>query len=92
MFEVRSPIVGSLMKLGALSCEKLRRKFNISFVMAKKGIPFTKYASLYELEARHEVDLGISYNNDVSAKCFTHDIAESQWKPHKKFVEECLFF
>jgi len=86
-----APIVGSLMKLDALSHERLCRKFDISFVMAKEG---TKYAPLYELEVRHEVDLGILYNNDVSAKCFARYIAESQWKTHKKFVEEsvCLFF
>jgi len=87
-----APIVSSLTKLDTVSRERLRRKFDISFVMAKEGLPFTKYAPLYELEARHEVDLGLSYNNDVSAKCFTHYIAESQRKAHKKFAEESVSF
>jgi len=72
-----APIVGSLMKLDSFSCKRLCRKFDISFVMAKVVIPFMKYAPLYKLEVRHEVDLGISYKNNVSAKCFTHYIAES---------------
>ena len=45
--------------------------------MAKEGIPFTKYPGLYQLESRHGVDMGIAYNNDVSAKSFTHYIAEA---------------
>jgi len=80
-------IVGSWMKLDTVSRERLRRKFDNSFVMAKEGIPFMKYGPLNELEAQHEVDLGTSYNNDVSAKYFTHYIVESQQKAHKEFVE-----
>ena len=87
-----APIVGSLMKLDAGARQRLRRKFDISFVMAREGIPFTKYTPIYELEARHEVDLGLSYNNDVAAKCFTHYIAESQRRTHKKFVEQSVCF
>ena len=51
----------------------------------------TKYRPLNELEAQHKVDLGTSYNNNVSAKCFTH-IVESQWKAHKEFVEASVPF
>ena len=60
--------------------------------MAREGMPFTKYIPLYELEARHEVDLGLSYNNDVAAKCFTHYIAESQRRTHKEFVGKSVCF
>jgi len=52
----------------------------------------TKYRPLNELEAQHKVDLGTSYNNNVSAKCFTHYIAESQRKAHKEFVEASVPF
>ena len=44
----------------------------------KEGIAFSKYPALYDLESRHEVDLGVAYKNDVSAKCFTHYLAQSQ--------------
>ena len=46
--------------------------------MAKDGMAFTKYPVLYDLESRHEVDLGVAYKNDVSAEAFTHYIADSQ--------------
>ena len=46
--------------------------------MAKEGIAFTKYTALCNLETRHDVDLGVAYKNDVSAKSFTRYIAQSQ--------------
>ena len=63
-----APIVNSLLKLDDASRERLRRKFDLCFVMAKEGIPFTKYPVLYQLESRHEVDMGLAYNNDVAAQ------------------------
>ena len=51
------------------------RKFDICFVMAKEGIPFTKYPALLQLEQRHAVDLGHAYNMPDSAKLFTGFIA-----------------
>ena len=60
--------------------------------MAKEGIPFTKYPVLYQLESRHEVDMGLAYNNYVAAKCFTHYIAESQWKAFVNFLKTNVHF
>ena len=40
--------------------ERMKRKFDICFVMAKEGIAFSKYPALYDLESRHEVDLGVA--------------------------------
>ena len=47
-------------------------------MMAKEGIAFEKYTALYELEARHDVDLGPAYKTAPTAKLFTKYIAESQ--------------
>ena len=76
------------MKLDAQSQECLRRKFDLSFTMAKERIPFTKYSPLYQLESRHSVDMGTTYNNDVSCKNFTHFIAESQPSSFIAFLKE----
>ena len=73
-----SPIARSLMNMDATTRERMKRKFDICYVMAKEGIAFSKYPALYDLESRHEVDLGVAYKNDVSAKCFTHYLAQSQ--------------
>lgn len=58
--------------------EQIKRKFEISFVLAKEHIPFLKYPAIHDLEERHGVDLGTTYKNRDSARNFVHYIAESQ--------------
>ena len=65
---------------------------DLCFVMAKEWILFTKYPALYQLESRHEVDMGIAYNNNVAAKCFTHYIAESQRQGFIRFLKTNVHF
>ena len=67
------PIGSSLMNMDASARERMKCKFDICYVMAKEGIEFSKYPV-----SRHDVDLGVAYKNDVSAKSFTHFIAQSQ--------------
>ena len=55
-----SPIARSLMNMDATTRERMKRKFDISYVMAKEGMAFSKYPALYNLEGRHEVDLGVA--------------------------------
>ena len=73
-----SPIGHSLKNMDASTKERMKRKFDIYYVMAKEGVAFSKYPALYDLESRHDVDVGVAYKNDVSAKSFTHFIAQSQ--------------
>ena len=80
------PIACALLKVDASTKERMTRKFDICYVMAKEGIAFAKYPALYDLECRHDVELGIAYKNDVSAKSFTHFIAETQ---RRNFID-CL--
>ena len=88
-----APILRSLMKLDSLSRERLKCKFDLCFTMAKEGIPFVKYTSLYELENRHGVDIGTSYSNDISCKNFTHCVAELQRSSFINFLKrEVSFF
>ena len=63
-----SPIARCLMNMDATTRERMKRKFGICYVMAKEGIAFSKYPALYNLESRHEVDLGVACKNDVIAK------------------------
>ena len=61
------------------------------YLMAKEGIAFEKYVALYELEARHDVDLGSAYKTAPSAKLFTHYIAESQRRQFFRSLSETKF-
>ena len=73
-----SPIARSLLVLDDATRERMRKKFDICYLIAKEGMPFRKYPALHALEERHGVDLGFSYKTQDSAKKFTHYIAESQ--------------
>ncbi len=75
-----SPIARSLLStsMDPAVRERVKKKFDISFVLAKEHIPFTKYPAIHQLEERHGVDLGAAYKNRDSAQNFTHYIAESQ--------------
>ena len=77
---MRMPLLVVMSMDAATRERKRKRKFDICYVMAKEGMSFSKYPALFDLESRHEVDLGVAYRNDVSAKSFTHFIAESQRK------------
>ena len=63
--------------------DRLRKKFDICYVMAQERMAFKKYPALHTLEARHGVDLGEAYKTKDSAKNFTHFIAANQ---RQKFV------
>ena len=81
-----SPIARSLLVMDEAVQERMKWKFDICYVMAKERMSFRKYTALHELEERHGVDLGFAYKTDVSAKTFTHYIADSQ----RQTFLECL--
>ena len=87
-----SPIAHSLMNMDATTRERMKRKFDICYVMAKEVMAFSKYPTLYNLESRHEVDLGVAYKNDVSAKSFTHYLAQSQRDHFVRSLSKSYYF
>ena len=58
-----SPIVQSVLSMAINPAvrEQIKRKFEISFVLAKEHIPFLKYPAIHDLEERHGVVLGAAY-------------------------------
>ena len=73
-----SPIACSLLTMDASVRSRLKKKFDICYIMAKEGMAFKKYPTLHALEECHGVDLGFTYKTPLSAKTFIHYIAESQ--------------
>lgn len=72
--------------------EKLKKKFDISYLLAKENLPFTKYPSIHELLERHGIELGFSYKTRESAHNFTHYIAESQRQEFHQMLSGTKFF
>ena len=58
--------------------ERMAKKFDVCFMMAKESLPFTKSPSLLELKSYHGVYLGPAYRTPDSAKAFTGYNAKSQ--------------
>ena len=77
------------MKLDNSSHERLQRKFDLCFVMAKRKILFTKYPALYQLESQHEVDMGLAYNNDVAASVSLITLLKVGGKVMSVFENQC---
>ncbi len=86
------PIARALLMLDEPERARMRRKFDVCYLMAKEGIAFEKYTSLCELEARYEVDLGHAYRNAPSAKSFTHYIAQAQRQQFLQSLSETKFY
>ncbi len=68
------------------------KKFDVCYVLAKEGLSFKKYSKILELESRHEVNIGVAYRNDVSARTFVHYIAKSQRQYFLQSFSEKHFF
>ena len=73
-----SLIAKAITTMDDLMKERMQKKFDISYLMARENLPFTKYPNIHSLEVRHGVDLGHAYQTGEAAKQFVHYIAESQ--------------
>ena len=87
-----SSIARSLLVMDEAVKDRLRKKFEICYVMAKEKIAFRKYPALHALEARHGVDLGEVYKTEDSAKNFTHFIAKSQRQNFVRSLSNVNFY
>ena len=52
-----SPIAHCLLIIDDTTRLRLKKKFDISYLLAKEGMPFRKYPVIHSLEERHGVDL-----------------------------------
>ena len=73
-----APIAKSLLNMEASVKTKMKKKFDICYLMAKEGMGFEKFPALHELQSRHGVSIGSTYVTPQSAKLFTHYIALAQ--------------
>ena len=58
--------------------EKMKRKFDVAFVLAKNNLPMNKMRAICDLEERHGVDLGQGYKNNQACATFIEYIAMEQ--------------
>ncbi len=70
----------------------LRRKFDITYFLAREKLSFRNYPGICELEEHHRVNLGSAYKTEPSARSFTHYIAESQRQQLVCTLQSATFF
>ena len=87
-----SPIARSLLTMGKFTLEKMERKFDMCYLLAKEGMAFKKYPALYSLEERHGVELGNAYKTKDSARLFTNYIAQHQRNSFMATLSKAHFF
>lgn len=74
------------------SKQRTKRKFEISFVIAKEKLAFTKMKALCSLEERHGVDLGPGYRNDHACSTFIEYIASDLQQKLVGALDHSKFF
>ena len=65
-----APIARALSTLDSDTAGKLKRKFEVAYLICKEGLAFTKMSALCELEEKHGVDLGAGYKNNQACAVF----------------------
>ena len=78
--------------LDATNQARMRRKFDVCYMMAKENIPFSKYPSFLELEDQHNTDMGPAHRTPDSAKSFTSFIAACQRNDFLGKLKYCHFY
>ena len=89
-----APIAKALLlpSMDELTRARLKRKFEIAYLIAKEKMPFKKMKSLCDLEERHGVDVGGSYRNDHACATFVEFIATDLRKQLREAINKANFF
>ena len=87
-----APIVQALTRLSDSEKARLRRKFDIAYLVATENMSFLKYPVICDLEKKHGLDIGVSYTNERSGRTFVHYIAEARRQELAKKVVSAKFY
>ena len=81
-----SPLARSFFYMDSEAEAKIKRKFDLAYVMAKENIAFTK------IKEGHGVDLGETYKTDMACFAFVDYIARDLRDNLSKTVQKAHFF
>ena len=78
-----------------MSCDSRfsqKMALNTAHYIAKENLAFQKYASLCDLQAKNQVDLGPNYRNPKACKTFVSAIADTEWNEIRNELQGARFF
>ena len=87
-----SPIARAFYKMDKTAEGKIKKKFDVAYMMAKEGIAFYKMESLCQLQERHGVDLGECYKNDRACATFVDYISQDLRCQLGEALQKAKFF
>ena len=87
-----TPIARPLSILDPDTASKLKRKFEVAYLICKEGLAFTKMSALCELEEKHGVNLGAGYKNNQACAVFVDYIAQAQREALAAQLAKAKFF
>jgi len=87
-----APIVQSFAAMETSTREKLEKRFDVCYMLAKEDMAFRKYPAICHLERKHGVELGESYQTKDSASAFTGYIALQQRNTFLSSFSKAHFF
>jgi len=70
---------------------RIKKKFDIAYMIAKENLAITKMGSICKLEERHGMNLGSGYKNDHSCAMFIEFIACEQAESLVSTIGKCHF-
>ena len=87
-----APIARALCRMDSVVEQRLVRKFEVAYTIAKEGITFTKMTSLCNLLERQGVDLGEGYKTTMACSTFVEFIAEDLRQDLCQALQKHKFF
>ena len=87
-----APIARALSTMDEASSEKMKKKFEVAFMIAKNNMSMTKMKPVCELEERHGVDLGQGYKNNQPCSSFIEFIALDQRRSLVEALSRANFY
>ena len=87
-----APIAKVLSTLPNDEKERLRKKFDIAYFVARDKLSFRKYPRICELEAKHGANLGTTYRTETAGRSFIHFAAEARRQELLETLQKAKFF
>ena len=86
-----APLAQVQKRMAKEKMEEFRNLFNMAYFVAKKGLAFSLYKDLCEIQMKANVRLGNNYQNTYGVKQFVDAIGETLHKPVVAEIEEARF-
>jgi hypothetical protein len=89
-----APIAKAILgpKIDSVESERLRKKFDVAYVIAKESLAFSKMPVLVNMEERHGVDVGTKHKGDHACAEFVQFIAADLKEKLMSHVNSVKFF